>query len=74
MKWAGRSSSPVVQALRWLASQGVAGTRVVSILKHNLPDNVKFDLRRNSRDLPGCALQLASRITADKLLGYACSL
>ena len=45
MKWAGRSSSPVVQALRWLASEAAVDTRVVSILRRNLPDDVKLDLR-----------------------------
>ena len=66
MKWAGRSSAPVVQALRWLGSEAAADTRVVSILRRNLPDDVKLDLLQNSRDLPGWALQLARSITADQ--------
>ena len=66
MKWAGRSSAPVAQALRWLGSEAAADTRVVSILRRNLPDDVKLDLLQNSRDLPGWALQLARSITADQ--------
>ena len=66
MKWTGRSSAPVAQALRWLGSEDAADTRVVSILRRNLPDDVKLDLLQNSRDLPGWALQLARSITADQ--------
>ena len=66
MKWAGRSSAPVAQALRWLGSEAAVDTRVVSILRRNLPDDVKLDLLQNSRDLPGWALQLARSITADQ--------
>ena len=39
---------------------------VVSTLRRRLPDAAKRDLSDNSRDLPGWALPLARRITADR--------
>lgn len=66
MKWAGRPSAPVVQALRWLGRDAAADAEVVSTLSRLLPDPVKRDLFENSRDLPGWALPLARRITADQ--------
>ena len=66
MKWAGRPSAPVAQALRWLGRDAAASERVVSTLSRVLPDRVKHDLFENSRDLPGWALPLARRITDDQ--------
>ena len=66
MQWAGRPAAPVVQALRWLGPRAAADREIVSSLKHHLPDNVKFDLLRNSRDLPGWALPLARSIASDQ--------
>ena len=66
MKWAGRPSAPVAQALRWLGRDAAASERVVSTLSRVLPDPVKRDLFENSRDLPGWALPLARRITDDQ--------
>lgn len=63
MKWSGRPSAPVVQALRWLGPDAAADKHVTTILKRNLPDDVKFDLLKNSRDLPGWALPIARSIT-----------
>ena len=55
MAWAGKSSAPVVQALRWLGPQACSDTRVVATLKSKLPDAVKKDLVRNSAGLPSWA-------------------
>ena len=66
MTRAGRSPAHVAQALRWPGSEAAADTRVVSILRRNLPDDVELDLLQNSQDLPGWALQLARSITADQ--------
>ena len=63
MKWTGRPSAPVVQALRWLGPDAAADKQVVTILKRNLPEDVKLDLLQNSRDLPGWALPIARSIT-----------
>lgn len=63
MKWTGRPSAPVVQALRWLGPNAAADRQVVTILNRNLPDDVKLDLLQNSRDLPGWALPIARSIT-----------
>ena len=63
MKWSGRPSAPVVQALRWLGPDAAADKQVTSILNRNLPDEVKMDLLKNSRDLPGWALPIARSIT-----------
>lgn len=66
MRWAGKSSAPVAQALRWLGPGAATDTRVVSILRRRLPDDVKRDLYRNIRDLPGWALPLVRNITIDQ--------
>lgn len=66
MKWTGRPSAPVAQALRWLGRDAAADPHVVSTLSRLLPDPVKRDLFENSRDLPGWALPLARRITEDQ--------
>ncbi len=68
MRWAGRPSAPVAQALRWLGRDAAADAQVVSTLRRLLPDPVKRDLFENSRDLPGWALPLARRITADQTI------
>ena len=66
MRWAGKSSAPVAQALRWLGPDAATDTRVVSILRRHLPDDVKRDLCRNIRDLPGWALPLVRNVTSDQ--------
>ena len=66
MQWAGRPAAPVVQALRWLGPRAATDREIVSTLNRDLPDNVKFDLLRNSRALPGWALPLARRIAGDQ--------
>lgn len=66
MRWAGKPSAPVVQALRWLGPDFAADMQVVLTLRRVLPDVVKRDLYKNSRDLPGWALPLARLITADR--------
>lgn len=66
MQWAGKPAAPVVQALRWLGPDAATDARVVSRLKHILPDDVKRDLFQNSRYLPGWALPLARTITTDQ--------
>ena len=63
MKWTGRPSAPVVQALRWLGPDAAADKQVVTILNRNLPEDVKLDLLQNSRDLPGWVLPIARSIT-----------
>ena len=55
MAWAGKSSAPVVQALRWLGPQASSDTRVAATLKSKLPDAVKKDLARNRTGLPSWA-------------------
>ena len=66
MRWAGKPSAPVVQALRWLGPDIAADRQVGMTLSRLLPDVVKTDLRNNSQDLPGWALPLARLITADR--------
>ena len=66
MQWAGRPAAPVVQALRWLGPRAAADGVIVSTLNRHLPDKVKFDLLRNSRDLPGWALPLVRSIASDQ--------
>lgn len=66
MRWAGKPSAPVMQALRWLGPDIAADRQVGMTLNRLLPDVVKTDLRNNSQDLPGWALPLARLITADR--------
>ncbi len=66
MRWAGRPSAPVVQALRWLGPRAAEDARIVSTLSRRLPNNMKRDLLQNSRDLPGWALPLVHSITSDQ--------
>ena len=65
MRWAGRPSAAVVQALRWLGPGAATDAHVVSILSRNLPDHVKVDLLHHRRDLPGWALPLARSLAND---------
>ena len=65
MRWAGRPAATVVQALRWLGPSLTADGEVVAILSRRLTEDVKLDLLRNGRDLPGWALPLARRIAGD---------
>lgn len=68
MRWAGRPSEPVVQALRWLGPRiALNNNNIVSTLRRVLPDYVKSDLLENSRDLPGWALPVVRSITNDML-------
>ncbi len=60
--WAGKSSAPVVQALRWLGLRASSDTRVAAALKRKLPDSVKKDLVRNSAGLPGWAGPVVRRL------------
>ena len=66
MRWAGRPAAPVVQALRWLGPRVAADGEIVSTLSRHLPNNVKVDLLRNLRDLPGWALPLGRSIASDR--------
>ncbi len=69
MRWAGRPGAPVVEALRWLGPDIVAAEhgKIVLKLKSVLPNYVKSDLLKNSRDLPGWALPVIHGITKDEL-------
>lgn len=66
MRWAGRPGAPVVQALRWLGPDAASDGQVVSTLSRRLPDEVKLDLLRNSRDLPGWVQPIARGIASDQ--------
>lgn len=66
MRWTGRPSAPVVQALRWLGPSAVSDDHIISTLSRQLPDTVKRDLLHHSRDLPGWALPLARSIASDQ--------
>ena len=66
MRWVGRPAAPVAQALRWLGPLAAADGEVFATLNRHLPDKVKFDLLRNSRDLPGWASPLVRGIVGDQ--------
>ncbi len=65
MKWVGRPSASVVQALRWLGPAAAEDARVLSTLSRTLSEEVKVDLLRNIRDLPGWVLPLLREITTE---------
>lgn len=60
MAWAGKSSAPVVQALRWLGPQASSDKKVLATLKSKLPDSVKKDLVRNCARLPGWTVPIVN--------------
>lgn len=62
MAWAGKSSAPVVQALRWLGPRASSDKRVMATLKSKLPDSVKKDLVRNRARLPGWAAPILNNL------------
>lgn len=66
MAWTGKTSAPVAQALLWLGSKAASDTRVVTTLKHKLPDAVKRDLLHNSNGLPSWALPIVQSIMEAK--------
>lgn len=65
MRWAGKPSAPVAQALRWLGPDAAADRQVVLTLNRLLPGVVKRDLHNNIRDLPGWAMPMGRLITSD---------
>jgi Family of unknown function (DUF6088) len=66
MHWAGKPAAPVIQALHWLGPNAAADTQVAATLRRRLPDLVKRDLIRHSRDLPGWAASLARSLAPDE--------
>ena len=65
MRWVGKSSAPVAQALRWLGPLASQDKGIVSTLKRLLPDDVKRDLRQNSAYLPAWAASIARDVAGD---------
>ena len=65
MRWAGRPAAPVYQALRWLGPDACRDGRAISSLNRCLPREVKLDLLRHARDLPGWAQALVHDIVPD---------
>ena len=66
MHWAGKTAAPVVQAMRWLGPHAMADAQVVAVLMRRLPDAVKWDLVRHSRDLPGWAAPVVRSLAPDQ--------
>ena len=66
MAWAGKSSAPVVQALRWLGPQASSDTRVAATLKSKLPD-----ADRISRHYYDAAVITATEVGASALADEA---
>ncbi|MBE0533606.1 MAG: hypothetical protein IH626_22510 [Rhodospirillales bacterium] len=66
MHWAGKRSAPVFLALRWLGRRAGQDPRVAAILCRRLPDDVKRDLSRHSRHLPGWAAPIARAVAGGR--------
>ena len=65
MRWFGKPSAPVAQALRWLGPLASQDKGIVSTLKSILPDHIKKDLRHNSAYLPAWAASIARDVAGD---------
>lgn len=68
VRWVDRPAVPVALALRWPGPLAAADGGILSTLNRNLSDNVKSELLRNSRDLPGWAVPLVRSIAGDQAL------
>ena len=62
MRWFGKPSAPVAQALRWLGPLASQDKDIIPILKRILPDDVKRDLIQNSAYLPPWAETIAQAV------------
>lgn len=62
MAWHGTSSAPVVLALRWLGPSAASDARVAATLRRRLPDAVKQNLARKSKNLPGWMIPIARNL------------
>ena len=65
MRWFGKPSAPVAQALRWLGPLASKDKGIITTLKRSLPDDVKRDLRQNSAYLPAWAASIARDVAGD---------
>ena len=65
MRWFGKPSAPVAQALRWLGPLASQDKDVIPILKRILPDDVKRDLIQNSAYLPPWAESIARAVAGE---------
>ena len=66
MRWHGRASAPVAQALYWLGPTAVRDPQVVATLKRYLPDDIKQNLIRHRTDLPTWATFVAQQLASEK--------
>lgn len=66
MRWHGRASAPVAQALYWLGPNAVRDPQVVVTLKRCLPNDIKQNLIRYSTDLPVWATFVAQQLDSEK--------
>lgn len=66
MRWHGRVSAPVAQALFWLGPDAVRDPKVMVTLKRCLPDDIKQNLVRYTRDLPAWATFIAQQLDTKK--------
>ena len=65
MRWFGKPSAPVAQALRWLGPLASQDKDIIPILKRILPDDVKRDLIQNSAYLPPWAETIARAVAGE---------
>ena len=65
MRWFGKPSAPVAQALRWLGPLASQDKDIIPILKRILPDDVKRDLIQNSAYLPPWAETIAQAVAEE---------
>ena len=65
MRWFGKPSAPVAQALRWLGPLASQDKDIIPILKSILPDHIKRDLIQNSAYLPPWAETIARAVAGE---------
>lgn len=63
-RWMGRPAGSVMQALHWLGPRVVGDPQVASILRANLPNGVKADLKKGMAYMPGWALPVVRQVVA----------
>ena len=66
MRWWGRPSAPVVQAIYWLGPNAVKDPDVIATLKHCLPDDIKQNLIQHKVDFPAWATFIIHQLTTDR--------
>ena len=67
MRWSDRPAGAVVLALQWLGPDSASDPDVARALKRQLPDEIKRNLLRERRHLPGWMVPIAQRVAGKSM-------